>query len=246
MAESVSASISNPHAVKLKNELNRMINEQFDSDEFRLLAETPLTLARARYYALQLMFYASNRRDCWAYVQARAPLDVKQAIWRHEEDELIKDPRGGADHVTLMSREAIALGITEAELATAQPAPMVKAALYAFSYIASCQPWLYSLTASHFLERRNNNKLLSSGRGSSLRWRDRLINELGIDPAVLSSTNVHVLADEEHSDLIWESIARHVIDREDMKLALRGARECALLDRAFRGAVACGMRMIDD
>ena len=37
------------YAEKLENELNRMVNEQFDSAEFRLLAETPLTLARARF-----------------------------------------------------------------------------------------------------------------------------------------------------------------------------------------------------
>jgi pyrroloquinoline quinone (PQQ) biosynthesis protein C len=246
MTESATAkSTSNAYTVKLENELNRMINAQFESPEFRLLADTPLTMARARYYAVQLVFYAFNRRDCWAYVQARAPLDVKQAIWHHEEDELIKDPRGGADHITLMNREAVALGITEAELAAAQPAPMIKAALYAFSYIASLQPWLSSLTASHFLERRNNNKLLTSGRGSSVRWRDRLVAELGIDPAGLSSSNVHMVADEEHSDLIWDTISRHVTDEESYKLALQGARESAQLDRAVRGALACGMRMID-
>jgi pyrroloquinoline quinone (PQQ) biosynthesis protein C len=238
-------SASNPHAVKLETELNRMINEQFESQEFRLLADTPLNMARARYYTLQLVFYASNRRDCWAHVQARAPIDVKQAIWRHEEDELIKDPRGGADHITLMNREAVALGMTEAELLAAQPAPMIKASLYAFSYIASCLPWLSSLTASHFLERRNNNKLLTSGKGSSVRWRDRLIKELGVDSAGLSSSNVHVVADEEHSDLIWGAIARHVTDEESYKQALQGARESAQLDRAVRGALACGMRMID-
>jgi pyrroloquinoline quinone (PQQ) biosynthesis protein C len=236
---------SNRFVEQLETELNRMVNEQFDSQEFRLLAETPLTMARARYYTLQLVFYASNRRDCWAYVQARAPIDVKQAIWKHEEDELIRDPRGGTDHITLMNREAVALGITEPELAAAQPAPMIKAALLAFSYIASTLPWQSGLAASHFLERRNNNKLIKSGRGSTKRWRDRLIGELGVDPAGLSSSNIHVVADEEHTDLIWETLRRHIIDEESYKLALNGARESAQLDRAVRGALASGMRMIE-
>jgi len=241
---SKTASTSRP-AEKLETELNRMVNEQFDSPEFRLLAETPLTMARARFYTVQLAFYASNRRDCWAYVQARAPLDVKQAIWRHEEDELIHDPRGGTDHIMLMNREAVALGLTEAELATAQPSPMLKAALLAFAYIASTLPWQSGLAASHFLERRNNNKLLKGGRGSTKRWRDRLITELGIDPAGLSSSNVHVVADEEHTDLIWAALSRHVVDEDSYKLALNGARESAQLDRAVRGAMATGMRMIE-
>jgi pyrroloquinoline quinone (PQQ) biosynthesis protein C len=239
------AATSNRYATQLESELNRMVNEQFDSAEFRLLAETPLTMARARFYTLQLAFYASNRRDCWAYVQARAPLDVKQAIWKHEEDELIHDPRGGTDHITLMNREAVALGLTEQELAAAQPSPMIKAALLAFAYIASTLPWMSGLAASHFLERRNNNKLIKSGRGSTKRWRDRLITELGIDPAGLSSSNVHVVADEEHTDLIWEAIRRHITDEDSYKLALNGARESAQLDRAVRGAMAAGMRMIE-
>ena len=233
-------------ADQLETDLNRMVNEQFDSPEFKLLGQVPLTLKRAQYYTVQLVFYASNRRDCWAYVQARAPLDVKQSIWRHEEDELIKDSRAGADHITLMNREAIALGITEQDLAAAQPAPMIKATSLAFSYIASTLPWLSALVSSHFLERRNNNSLLKSGKGSSVRWRDRLINELKIDPAGLISSNVHSVADEEHSDLIWDTIQRHVTDEDSYKQAVQGAREAQQLDRAVRGALATGMLMIPE
>lgn len=233
----------NRYVTELETELNKMVNEQFASPEFLMLAETPLTLERAKFYSLQLVFYAANRRDCWAYVQARAPMDVKQAIWHHEEDELIRDPRGGMDHVTLMNREALALGITEDELNGAQPTPMIKAALLAFSRLASDLPWLGGLTASHFLERRNNNTLIKSGGGSTVRWRDRLINELGIDPKKLISSNVHAVADEVHSDLIWDAIVRHVNDEESYRIALHGARECAQIDRAVRGALAVGMRM---
>lgn len=234
------------YAERLEAELNRMVNEQFASAEFRFLAETPLTMARAKFYTLQMVFYAANRRDCWAYVQARAPLDVKQAIWHHEQDELIVDPRGGTDHMTLMSREAVALGVTPQELAASQPTPLVKAALMAFCYNASTLPWLAGLVQSHFMERRNNNTLIKSGAGgSSVRWRDRLIKELGVDPKGLSSSNVHVVADQEHSDLIWDAVERHITDEDAYKEALRGAREAAQLDRAVRAALASGMRMID-
>ena len=235
-----------PYVDRLENELNRMVNEQFASPEFRFIAETPLTMARAKFYTLQMVFYAANRRDCWAYVQARAPLDVKQAIWHHEQDELIVDPRGGADHMTLMSREAVALGVTSQELAASQPTPLVKAALMAFCYNASTLPWLAGVLQSHVLERRNNNSLITSGAGgSSVRWRDRLIKELGVDPKGLTSSNVHVVADQEHSALIWEALRRHVTDEDSYKTALQGAREAAQLARAVRAALATGMRMID-
>ena len=228
-------------ADQLVEDLNQLINEQIVSPEFKLLWETPLTIDRAKFYALQLIFYGANRRDCWAHVQARAPYDVKQAIWQHEQDELIHDPRGGADHVTLMSKEAVALGVTKQELATAETTPLVRAALLAFTHLACNLPWIGGLTASHFLERRNNSKLVKGG-GSSFRWRDRLVNELGIDRELLVSLNVHVEADEDHSDMIEDAIMRHVTDEATYKEALGGARECIHIDRAYRGAVAHGMR----
>jgi hypothetical protein len=228
----------------LERALNTLVNEQFESPEFRLLAQTPLTIDRARFYTKQMVFYTLNRRDCWAYVQARAPLDVKQAIWTHEQDELISDSRAGTDHVTLMNREAAALGVSEDELRSAEPAPALYGTLLGLLYLASTLPWLAGLTASHFLERRNNNALLTSGAGSSVRWRDRLVNELHIDPAILQSSNVHSVADEEHSDLIWDSIARHVVDERSRDDVLLGAREAAKLDRAVRFALATGMRQL--
>lgn len=246
MAETTALKRETSYVDRLEDELNRMVNEQFVSPEFRFLAETPLTIERAKFYTVQMVFYAANRRDCWAYVQARAPLDVKQAIWHHEQDELIQDPRGGTDHMTLMSREAVALGVSPQEMATAQPTPLLKAALLAFCYNASTLPWMAGLVSSHFLERRNNNSLIKSGAGgSTVRWRERLIKELGVDPKGLSSSNVHVVADQEHSDLIWEAIARHVTDEDSYKAALLGARETAQLDRAVRAALAAGMRMIE-
>ena len=233
------------YAEKLEAELNRMVNEQFDSPEFRLMFDTPLTMERARYFALQFVFYNVNRRDCWAYVQAKAPWEVKRAIWEHESDELHFDKRGGSDHRGLMTKEAMALGVTAEQVAKAEPSSLITATMWGFNHINITHPWLGAITASHFLERRNNNKLIKSGRGSTKRWRDRLVQELGIDPAGLSSSNVHVVADEEHTDLIWETVRRHVTDEESYKLALNGARESAQLDRAVRGAMATGMRLIE-
>ena len=121
---------------------------------------------------------------------------------------------------------------------------MIRAALYAFLHIASTWPWLAALTASHFLERRNNPAILN-GSGSTRRWRDKLVQELGIGEARTPSSNVHVVADEEHSDLIWGAIARHVADEQAYSTALDGARECAAIDRAYRGAIAYALRAIE-
>src|SRR4051794_15842084 len=100
--------VKNRFAERLEEELDELVNEQFSSPEFKFLYQTPLTMKRAQFHTVQMRFYTLNRRDCWAYVQARAPLDVKQAIWHHEEDELISDSRTGVDHITMVGREAVA------------------------------------------------------------------------------------------------------------------------------------------
>src|ERR1700689_2642219 len=151
------------HRHRLDRELTALATAQFDTPEFRLIFETPLTVARARCYALQLTFYNVNRRDCWAYVQAKAPWEVKQAIWHHESDELHFDPRGGSDHRTLMTKEAVALGMTEEEVVKARPSPLITSLLSGFSHVNITQPWLGALTASHFLERRNNGRVIRGG-----------------------------------------------------------------------------------
>lgn len=230
-------------AERLDRELTALATAQFDTPEFRLFFETPLTIARARYYVLNLVFYNVNRRDCWAYVQAKAPWEVKQAIWQHESDELHFDPRGGADHRGLMTKEAIALGMTEGDVANARPSPLITSLLWGFSYVNLTQPWLGALTASHFLERRNNGRVINGG-GFSSRWREKAVRELKIDPTLLISTNVHVEADMDHSDSIWASICRYVIDDHSYRTALDGAQLCALADRAFRAGLAYEMRRI--
>lgn len=113
-------------ADRLDFELTAMAQGQFTSPEFELLMNTPLTIKRAQFVAVQMVFYNVNRRECWGYVQAKAPWDVKRVVWEHEKDELFHDPRGGTDHRALMSKEAIALGVSEADLAKAKPTPLIR------------------------------------------------------------------------------------------------------------------------
>jgi hypothetical protein len=227
---------------RLEAELNRIAIAQFTTDEFRLFFETPLTLERARFVAVQMVFYNNNRREGWAYVQAKAPWDVKRAIWQHEQDELFHDPRAGSDHRALMTKEAIALGVSAEDLARAEPTPLIEAVFNGFNYINSTEPWLSALTGAHFLERRNNSTIIPGG-AMSKRWRDKLVKELGIGEETLVSSNVHIEADVDHSDAIWDAIAAAITDEYAYETALRGARLAARHDRAFRGALGHEMRV---
>jgi hypothetical protein len=244
MTTTTAAVKSSKLADRLDAELTALAQAQFTTPEFELILNTPLTVKRAQFVATQMVFYNVNRRDCWAYVQAKAPWDIKRVIWEHEKDELFHDPRGGSDHRALMSKEAIALGVKEADLAKAQPTPLIAATMMAFSHAASTLPWLGAMTASHFLERRNNGRLMRGG-GFSARFREKMVRELKIDSSLLISSNVHVEADMDHSDSIWDAIAVNITDDFAYQTALQGAQMCAMLDRAFRAAVAHEIKQID-
>jgi hypothetical protein len=227
---------------RLERELNALAIAQFSSAEFDVFFGTPLTLERARFVAIQMVFYNHNRREGWAYVQAKAPWDVKRAIWQHEQDELFNDPRSGTDHRALMSNQALALGVKPEDLAVAEATPLVEAVLSGFNYVNATEPWLSALTGSHFLERRNNSDIIPGG-AMSKRWRDKIVRELGVPQEKLISSNVHIVADVDHSDAIWEAIAGAINDDYAYQTAMRGARLAARLDRAFRGALGHEMRV---
>jgi hypothetical protein len=106
----------------------------------------------------------------------------------------------------------------------------------------SSDPWLAALTGSHFLERRNNSDIIPGG-AMSKRWRDKIVRELGVPSESLRSSNVHIVADVDHSDAIWDAVRSAICSDYDYQTALTGARKAARIDRAFRGALALEMRV---
>jgi hypothetical protein len=228
---------------RLDRELTKMAIAQYESREFDLLFSTPLTIERARVNAILTVHYGINRRDCWAYAQARCPYNVKKIIWEHEKDELSFDPRGGADHRTLQLKEAMALGVTEDDVNQYELPPLVVSAFYGWLHIAATFPWLGVFAAFHALERRNSDRIIPGG-GISRRWCDKLVNEAGIPRNQLASTNVHVAADVDHADTVWQAIAPYIIDEYAFRNALEGAVASYKIDRAFRAASAHSLRNI--
>jgi hypothetical protein len=111
---------------KLDQRFNQMVNEQFKTPEVQRYYSMPLTWKRALFREQQRMPYILSRRSCWAYVQAKAPLDVKQIIWRHEQDELIFDERANSDHFTLAQRQARDLGVPEADIVNSEAPPAIR------------------------------------------------------------------------------------------------------------------------
>jgi len=228
----------------LLKSLDQMVNDQFESIEFKNFLGVPLTLERGRFYVVQNALYTSNRRDCWGYVQGGAPLQVKRIIWEHESDELINDPRAGMDHYALSVKQGEVIGLRPEDFEKAEVPSMVRACFYAWHHVAMHNHWLSAYTASHMLERRNNGKIVKGG-GMSYRVGKKFENELGINLKRMISLDVHVVADTDHSENISEMFERYVKTAEDCELVLKGARESMAIDRAYRGALGYYMEQIN-
>ena len=223
--------------------LDQMVNDQFDSIEFKQFLGVPLTMERGRFYVVQNALYTSNRRDCWGYVQGGAPLDVKRVIWEHESDELVNDPRAGMDHYTLTVKQGEVIGLKPEDFEKAEIPAMVRACFYAWHHVALGSHWLAAYAASHMLERRNNGKIVKGG-GMSYRVGMKFERELGINLKKMISLDVHVVADTDHSDNISEVFHRYVKTSQDCELVLQGARDSMAIDRAYRGALGFYMQHI--
>ena len=223
--------------------LDKMVNDQFESLEFKNFFAVPLTMERGRFYVIQNAHYTANRRDCWGYVQGSAPLDVKRVIWQHESDELVNDPRANMDHYTLGVKQGEVLGLKPEDFENAELPAMVRACFYAWHHIAIRSHWLTAYAASHMLERRNNGQIVKGG-GMSFRVGKKFENELGINLKKMISLDVHAVADTEHSDNISVMFERYVKSPEDCALVLQGARDCMAIDRAYRGALGYYMGQI--
>jgi hypothetical protein len=221
---------------EVAKQLDTMVNQWYETPEIKRMLLVPLTPARLTFRHNHMAFFGNNRRDCWAAVASKGPLDVKRAIWEHEKDELIYDPRMGKAHVT----EDDLGGNKECDLI-----PGARAAFYAWIYCAREKPWLEGLACSHILERRNNDQIVKGGTLTQ-RLVKRQEHELGIKQKDQDiSTQVHLVADVEHSDLLNDVFTRHVIDKLTAEQVLCGAEESLAIERCFHGAIATAMAELD-
>jgi len=218
-------------------ELVRWCNEQFDSAPFRRLFATKFTRERAQQFSIQMAFYVQNRRDCWGYVQGSAPLDIKQLIWHHEEDELIgQKAQGKADHITLAIQEGEVFGLSAEAF---EHTPRLEGGEVCFSaWIRLAQrPWLEAIAGSAILEMRNSSELIKRG-SLSQRVAEMLDRDLGISMKRQINNAEHVVMDLEHAQLLMKVAQKYATTESARRAILRGARESLMIDRVYRGHLA--------
>ncbi|HET8564642.1 MAG TPA: hypothetical protein VFM35_12280, partial [Candidatus Binatia bacterium] len=163
----------------------------------------------------------------------KAPLDVKRAIWEHEKDELIYDKRLGSAHLT---DEQMAAATAESNLL-----PGARAAIFAWMYLSTTRPWAEALMVNHITERKNNSAIVKGG-GFTSRFAMKKVADLGGTVETLdANTRVHMVADEDHSDMFEPIFDRYVRDEATAQAIIRAAQDSLAVDRAYRSALATAM-----
>ena len=219
-------------------EIDAILNRHFDTPEYKRLFGVKLTPERQRLLDIHYPHYIKSRRDCWAASQAKAPLDVKRAIWEHEKDELIYDERLGAAHLT---DDDMARATAEAALL-----PSARAAIYAWLYLCNSRPWIESLMINHATERKNNPEIVKGG-GYTQRFAMKKVADLvGSVEKLDANTRVHMVADIDHSNLFEPVFERYVVDERTARAVVLAAQDSLAIDRAYRNALAIGMSEIPD
>jgi pyrroloquinoline quinone (PQQ) biosynthesis protein C len=220
------------------NELVRLCNAQFESPPFKRLLNAKFTRERAQHYSIQMAYYVQNRRDCWGYVQGSAPLDIKQLIWRHEEDELIgRKTEGRQDHITLAVKEGEVLGLNAD--AFERTAHLEGGEVCFSAWIRLSQrPWLEAIAASAVLEMRNSAELIKGGGSLSRRIAAIFERDLGIPMKKQVNNAEHVVMDVEHAHLLMQVAGKYATTESSQQAILRGAGESLMIDRIYRGHLA--------
>jgi hypothetical protein len=218
-------------------ELVRLCNQQFDSAQFQRLLNTKFSKERAQQYSIQMAYYVQNRRDGWGYVQGSAPLDIKQLIWHHEEDELVgQKAQGKMDHITLAVKEGEVFGLSAEAF---ERTPCLEGGEVCFSaWIRLAQrPWLEAIAGAAILEMRNSSELIKGG-SLSQRIAAMLERDLGIPMKKQINNAEHVVMDVEHAHLLLQVARKHATRESACQAILRGARESLMIDRVYRGHLA--------
>lgn len=221
-----------------RKRINEIVNRHFETPEYRRFFSVRLTPVRQELLDLHYPHYIKSRRDCWAAVSVKAPLDVKRTVWEHEKDELIYDERLGSAHLTddQMARATEAANLL----------PGARAAIFAWMYLATTRSWIESLMVNHITERKNNPDIVEGG-GFTQRFALKKVADLGGTVDTLdANTRVHMVADIDHSNMFEPVFERYVADQRTAQAVIQAAEDSLAVDRSYRSALATAMLDISE
>lgn len=216
-------------------EIRAMANWQYQCPQSQRLYSLPLSMERARVWTLQMAFWILNRRECWAFAQALAPMDVKKLVWAHEEDELSGNKeRNVTDHFSLQVKSSEHIGLTAEDFRTTVMRPETRTCIYAWVHLGKDSPWLKSLAASVALEVSNSSEWVDGG-GMSYRMGKRFEEDLGIPFHKQLNAKEHAEVDVEHAHILMQIAERHATTPELLDLMLKGLIESWEIESVWKG-----------
>jgi hypothetical protein len=118
--------------------------------------------------------------------------------------------------------------------------------MMAWIYLATARPWIESLTVNHITERKNNSAIVKGGGFTARFAHKRVADQGGTIEQLDINTRVHMVADEDHSDLFEPIYDRYVIDERTAQAVIRAAHDSLTIDRAYRSALATAMALVSE
>ncbi|MFQ6016964.1 MAG: hypothetical protein ACE5KF_02105 [Kiloniellaceae bacterium] len=176
----------------------------------------PLTPGRAKMFVLQHRLNSRHRNSVLKpRVATNTPdWDLRLAIFGACMEEIIADHEhgGGRPHWAILQELGTKIGLTNAEMESAQPIVTTRFAWLAWEALMSDRHWLEGLVANTCAERAN-----IPGYGSGIMrehgWfgleRKRWADLFGLGDGDLEFFGLHEQADIGHSDVGWNAIAEH-------------------------------------
>jgi len=100
------------------------------------------------------------------------------------------------------------------------------------------------LMVNHITERKNNPAIVEGG-GFTQRFAHKKVADLGGTLETLDiNTKVHMVADEDHSDMFEPIFEKYVVDEGIAQAAIRAAQDSLAIDRSYRSALAMAMMRV--
>jgi pyrroloquinoline quinone (PQQ) biosynthesis protein C len=194
----------------------KKMDEIVDAHCGRVLFFTePMTKGRGRAFVKQ---HRMNTRQRNSVLKLRVATntphwDTKMDIIKACAQEIIADNEfgGGKPHWQIIEELGVAIGLTVDEIRATKPIPSTEIAWAAWEGLMSNRHWLEGIVANTCAERVNvpgYGKGEQREHGWSWVQRHQWAKLFGLKGDQLAFWSVHELADVEHSDLGWKTVAR--------------------------------------
>jgi len=190
----------------------------------------PLTPGRGREYMLQHVLrnrlLSSVLRPAW---MSRCPdLEVVRKTIGQIRQELVMDDAIGTGHMAILRQMGRNIGLTDAEIETVTPHPLVDAAFNIWENICRNRHWI-----AGWLTNSADEFILSTLPKNNFRpeaWKETF----GLNDEQVFFFSYHLKADEDHAgQQVWEPILRNLKREEEHAEILAGLSTALVGEKLF-------------